>query len=55
VEDVREETQRLIALGGEGGYVFGPAHDVEGDVPLENMLAFVEVIQAQPGYAERSR
>jgi hypothetical protein len=23
---------------------------VEGDVPLENMLAFMDVIQSQPGY-----
>jgi uroporphyrinogen decarboxylase len=49
-QDVREETERLLELGREGGYVFSPAHDVEGDVPLENMLAFLEVIQAQPEY-----
>ena len=53
VPDVRKETQKLLALGRDGGYVFGPAHDVEGDVPLENMLAFIEIIQAQPGYAGR--
>jgi uroporphyrinogen decarboxylase len=50
VQDVREETERLLALGRDGGYVFSPAHDVEGDVPLENMLAFLDVIQGQPGY-----
>jgi len=50
VEDVRAETQRLLALGREGGYIFAPAHDVEGDVSLENMIAFIEVIQSQPGY-----
>jgi uroporphyrinogen decarboxylase len=50
VQDVREETERLLELGREGGYVFSPAHDVEGDVPLENMLAFLAVIQKQPGY-----
>jgi uroporphyrinogen decarboxylase len=52
-QEVRRETERLLVLGRDGGYVFGPAHDVEGDVPLENMLAFVETIQAQPGYAKR--
>ena len=51
VQDVRDETERLLALGREGGYIFAPAHDVEGDVPLENMLAFLDVIQQQPGYA----
>jgi len=40
VEDVRAAAERLIAAGRGGGYVFAPAHAVEGDVPLENMLAF---------------
>jgi uroporphyrinogen decarboxylase len=48
VEDVRAEVRRLLELGQEGGYIFAPAHDVEGDVPLENMLAAVEVVQKQP-------
>jgi uroporphyrinogen decarboxylase len=52
VQDVQEETERLLALGRDGGYVFSPAHDVEGDVPLENMLAFLEVVQSQPGYTD---
>jgi uroporphyrinogen decarboxylase len=50
VDDVRRETMRLLESGSEGSYIFAPAHDVEGDVPLENMLAFIEVIQSQPGY-----
>jgi uroporphyrinogen-III decarboxylase len=37
-------------MGASGGYIFAPAHDVEGDVPLENMLAFIELVQNQPGY-----
>jgi uroporphyrinogen decarboxylase len=47
VEEVRTETSRLLELGREGGYIFAPAHDVEGDVPLENMLAFLEIVQQQ--------
>jgi uroporphyrinogen decarboxylase len=50
VDDVRSETQQLLKMGRHGGYIFSPAHDVEGDVPIENMLAFLEIIQAQPGY-----
>ena len=49
--DVRAETQRLIDAGSPGGYILAPAHDVEGDVPLENMLAAIETAHGQPGYA----
>lgn len=50
-DDVRRETEYLLELGRDGGYIFAPAHDVEGDVPLENVLAFIEIVQKQPGYA----
>lgn len=53
-EQVRAETRRLIGLGREGGYILAPAHAVEGDVPLANMLAFIEEAQSQPG-APRGR
>jgi uroporphyrinogen decarboxylase len=49
-EEVRCETRMLLDLGRDGGYIFAPAHDVEGDVPPENMLAFIEEVQGQPGY-----
>lgn len=50
-EDVREETQNLMALGRDGGYILSPAHDVEGDVPLGNMRVFIEEVLNQPGFA----
>jgi uroporphyrinogen decarboxylase len=50
IEDVRTETRRLLEMGKEGGYIFAPAHDVEGDVPLGNMLAFIELLHGQSGY-----
>jgi uroporphyrinogen decarboxylase len=46
-DDVRRETLHLLELGRSGGYILAPAHDVEGDVPLENMLAFIETVQCQ--------
>jgi uroporphyrinogen decarboxylase len=49
-EDVRAETRHLLEMGRRGGYVFAPAHAVEGDVPLENMLAFIDAVHDQPGY-----
>ena len=50
VHDVRSETARLLQAGEGGGYIFAPAHDVEGDVPLENMIAFIDTVQSQPGF-----
>jgi uroporphyrinogen decarboxylase len=54
VEDVGRETRKLLDLGKPGGYIFSPAHDVPKDVPLENMLAFIDVVQHQPGYLDQS-
>lgn len=50
IADVQLETKRLLAMGSAGSYILAPAHDVEGDVPLENMLAFIELCQQQPAY-----
>jgi len=54
VEDVRRETQKLLELGKDGGYIFSPAHDTPKDVPVENMLAMIELVQHQPGYVNQS-
>jgi uroporphyrinogen decarboxylase len=47
VEEVRTETRRLIEMGRRGSYILSPAHAVESDVPLENMLAFIEEVRKQ--------
>jgi len=44
---VRRESQKLLAAGSAGGYIFAPAHDVEGDVSLSNMLAFIDAARSQ--------
>lgn len=47
VDDVRKETEALLAHGIKGNYILSPAHAVEGDVPVENMVAFIEAAKAQ--------
>jgi len=48
-DEVRRESLHLLELGKHGGYIFSPAHDVPKDVPLENILAFLEAVQHQAG------
>ncbi|MBF0246158.1 MAG: uroporphyrinogen-III decarboxylase-like protein [Planctomycetes bacterium] len=49
VEEVRAESRHLLELGRAGNYIFAPAHSVEGDVPLENLLAFINEARGQAG------
>jgi uroporphyrinogen decarboxylase len=45
---IREEALRLMeSVGRGGGYIIAPSHDMPGDIPLENMLAFIEAVHQQ--------
>jgi uroporphyrinogen decarboxylase len=46
VEEVREETRRLISiLGKNGGYLCGPSHFIQAGTPPENIAAFFDEAQ----------
>ena len=46
-EDVRGEVHRLIKLlGSEGGYIVCPAHAIQPDTPVENIIALYEAAHA---------
>jgi len=44
-QQVRDEARRLAdAVGRDGGFIIAPSHDMPGDIPAENVAAFVEVM-----------
>jgi hypothetical protein len=44
---------KLLEAGKNGGSILSHAHAVEGDVSLENMLAFMDVLHSQRPYKRR--
>lgn len=45
-DEVRRDVRRLIeVLGQDGGYVVAPAHEVQEDVPPENIVAWIEAVR----------
>lgn len=51
VEEVRQETKRCIdALGSNGGFILGPSHFIQPDVPPENVAAMYETAREYGKY-----
>jgi len=45
-QQVRDEARRLMdEIGRGGGFIIAPSHDMPGDAPLENMVAFIEAVR----------
>ena len=47
-EDIKREVrQRIEVMGEGGGYILAPDQELQMDVPIENIMAFVEAARAQ--------
>ncbi len=45
-QEVRDEARRLMdEVGRGGGYIIAPSHAMPGDIPTENMVAFIETVR----------
>ncbi len=45
-QQVRDEARRLVdAVGRGGGFIIAPSHDMPGDIPAENVAAFIEAVR----------
>jgi uroporphyrinogen decarboxylase len=45
--EIRDEVRRLMEqVGRDGGFIIAASHDMPGDIPLENMIAFIETARA---------
>ena len=50
--EVENEVSRCIeTLGPGGGYILGPSHNIQPDVPLQNILALYEAARRHGGYS----
>jgi uroporphyrinogen decarboxylase len=44
-QEIKKEVKRRIGiLGDNGGYIIAPAHNIQDDTPVENILAFYEAV-----------
>jgi uroporphyrinogen decarboxylase len=45
-EKIKNEVKKMIGiLGKDGGYILAPAHNIQPDTPVENILAIFEAVK----------
>lgn len=45
-EEIKDEAKRLIDIfSKDGGYIFSPVHNIQANVPIENVISLIEVIK----------
>jgi hypothetical protein len=53
-EQIRAQVrERIRTFGPGGGFVFTPSHNIQGDVPAENLIAMYEAVREYGGYPLR--
>ena len=46
---MRAHTRRMIdVVGRSGGYLLGPSHHIQADVPSENIIAMIDEANGRP-------
>ena len=51
VEDVREEVEKNMEVFGKGGgFIFFPEHNIQANVPVENLTAMFETVNDNRNY-----
>ena len=54
-DDVRRETREVIrTLGAGGGHIIGPDQEIMADVPIDNIVAYVETVREERDKVLRS-
>jgi uroporphyrinogen decarboxylase len=47
-DEVKEQTRNMLEImKPNGGYIAAPTHAMPNDIPVENMLAFLDVVRNQ--------
>lgn len=45
-DTIKDEVRKLVSILGEkGGYIIAPAHNIQDDTPIENILAFFDAVK----------
>lgn len=48
-DSIKKEVERIIEiLGKNGGYIIAPAHNIQDDTPVENIIAFFDAVKNHP-------